>query len=580
MMKLNYKKTIFVGFAFFLICAFWQAYDSIVPMMLVNKFGLNQTLSGVIMSLDNIIALFMLPLFGALSDKTKSKFGRRTPYVVLGTIVAACSFFCLTFADNAQLAKLNVKDGGEFYSQLFEDNYSITNAEYGAFTNTSVPKELKIKDYAANVVFNKNYDELTDAQKTEVKEWYTGINEEYLKDHAARETVYGYRNGKYFELTVEKDGKTTVYKDGEGNIVDKSYVKNAYTNLVNPALNKYAWKQTTSNPVPLVLFGLLLLLTLIAMATFRSPAVALMPDVTVKPLRSQGNAIINLMGTAGGMLVLVLGIVFKTGKTFNQLMSYTGFIGAVCALMIVGLLAFIWKVREPKWVDEMRQDTVKYGLETAEEEKADEGNRKLTKSEFVSLILILASVALWYIGYNAVTSKYSLYATNVLHKDYNTTLLIAQAAAIISYVPVGFLAQKIGRKKSILIGVGLLAAAFFGATFMNANSSVILLDVLFALAGIGWATINVNSFPMVVELASGGNVGKFTGYYYTASMAAQIVTPILSGAVMDLFGSMRPLFYYATIFVAIAFITMLFVKHGDSKPAPKDTFIENLDVDD
>lgn len=580
MMKLNYKKTIFVGFAFFLICAFWQAYDSIVPMMLVNKFGLNQTLSGVIMSLDNIIALFMLPLFGALSDKTKSKFGRRTPYVVLGTIVAACSFFCLTFADNAQLAKLNVKDGGEFYSQLFEDNYSITNAEYGAFTNTSVPKELKIKDYAANVVFNKNYDELTDAQKTEVKNWYTGINEEYLKDHAARETVYGYRNGKYFELTVEKDGKTTVYKDGEGNIVDKSYVKNAYTNLVNPALNKYAWKQTTSNPVPLVLFGLLLLLTLIAMATFRSPAVALMPDVTVKPLRSQGNAIINLMGTAGGMLVLVLGIVFKTGKTFNQLMSYTGFIGAVCALMIVGLLAFIWKVREPKWVDEMRQDTVKYGLETAEEEKADEGNRKLTKSEFVSLILILASVALWYIGYNAVTSKYSLYATNVLHKDYNTTLLIAQAAAIISYVPVGFLAQKIGRKKSILIGVGLLAAAFFGATFMNANSSVILLDILFALAGIGWATINVNSFPMVVELASGGNVGKFTGYYYTASMAAQIVTPILSGAVMDLFGSMRPLFYYATIFVAIAFVTMLFVKHGDSKPVPKDTFIENLDVDD
>lgn len=579
-MKLNYKKTIFVGFAFFLICAFWQAYDSIVPMMLVNKFGLNQTLSGVIMSLDNIIALFMLPLFGALSDKTKSKFGRRTPYVVLGTIVAACSFFCLTFADNAQLAKLNVKDGGEFYSQLFEDNYSITNAEYGAFTNTSVPKELKIKDYAANVVFNKNYDELTDAQKTEVKEWYTGINEEYLKDHAARETVYGYRGGKYFELQVEQNGKTTVYKDEEGNIVDKSYVKNAYTNLVNPALNKYAWKQTASNPVPLVLFGLLLLLTLIAMATFRSPAVALMPDVTVKPLRSQGNAIINLMGTAGGMLVLVLGIVFKTGKTFNQLMSYTGFIGAVCALMIVGLLAFIWKVREPKWVDEMRQDTVKYGFETAEEEKADEGNRKLTKSEFVSLILILASVALWYIGYNAVTSKYSLYATNVLHKDYNTTLLIAQAAAIISYVPVGFLAQKIGRKKSILIGVGLLASAFFGATFMNANSSVILLDVLFALAGIGWATINVNSFPMVVELASGGNVGKFTGYYYTASMAAQIVTPILSGAVMDLFGSMRPLFYYATIFVAIAFITMLFVKHGDSKPAPKDTFIENLDVDD
>lgn len=578
-MKLNYKKTIFVGFAFFLICAFWQAYDSIVPMMLVNKFGLNQTLSGVIMSLDNIIALFMLPLFGALSDKTKTRFGRRTPYIVLGTIVAACSFFCLTFADNAQLAKLNVKDGGEFYEQLFDENYEITNAEYSAFTNKSASEKYEIQDYASKIVFGKNYSDLSETEKNEVKNWYKNINAEYLDDHNMPETVYGYRDGEYFMLTAVKDGKTVVYKRGD-ETVDKSYVKNAYTNLVNPALSKHAWRQTVSNPVPLILFGCLLLLTLIAMATFRSPAVALMPDVTVKPLRSQGNAVINLMGTAGGMLVLVLGIVFKTGKTFNQLMSYTGFIGAVCLLMIIGLLAFVWKVREPAWVEDMHADTVKYGLETEDEEKADEGNRKLTKPELVSLILILASVALWYIGYNAVTSKYSLYATNVLHKDYNTTLLIAQGAAIISYVPVGFLAQKIGRKKSILIGVCMLSLAFFGATFMTAGSSVILLDVLFALAGIGWATINVNSFPMVVELASGGNVGKFTGYYYTASMAAQIVTPILSGAVMDLFGSMRPLFYYAFIFVALAFVTMIFVRHGDSKPAAKDSFLENLDVDD
>lgn len=578
-MKLNYKKTIFVGFAFFLICAFWQAYDSIVPMMLVNKFGLNQTLSGVIMSLDNIIALFMLPFFGALSDKTKTRFGRRTPYIVLGTIVAACSFFCLTFADNAQLAKLNVKDGGEFYEQLFDENYEITNAEYSAFTNKSASEKYEIQDYASKIVFGKNYSDLSETEKNEVKNWYKNINAEYLDDHNMPETVYGYRDGEYFMLTAVKDGKTVVYKRGD-ETVDKSYVKNAYTNLVNPALSKHAWRQTVSDPVPLILFGCLLLLTLIAMATFRSPAVALMPDVTVKPLRSQGNAVINLMGTAGGMLVLVLGIVFKTGKTFNQLMSYTGFIGAVCLLMIIGLLAFVWKVREPAWVEDMHADTVKYGLETEDEEKADEGNRKLTKPELVSLILILASVALWYIGYNAVTSKYSLYATNVLHKDYNTTLLIAQGAAIISYVPVGFLAQKIGRKKSILIGVCMLALAFFGATFMTAGSSDILLDVLFALAGIGWATINVNSFPMVVELASGGNVGKFTGYYYTASMAAQIVTPILSGAVMDLFGSMRPLFYYAFIFVALAFVTMIFVRHGDSKPAAKDSFIENLDVDD
>ena len=317
------------------------------------------------------------------------------------------------------------------------------------------------------------------------------------------------------------------------------------------------------------------------MATFRSPAVALMPDVTEKPLRSQANAIINLMGTAGGMLVLVLGIVFKTGKTFNQLMSYTPFIGAVCLVMVFGLLMFIWKVREPKWVEEMERNSVADGLETEEEAETDlSSHKKLTKSELASLILILCSVALWYIGYNAVTSKYSLYAMNVLHKDYNTTLLIAQAAAIISYIPVGMLARKIGRKKSILIGVALLAAAFFGATFMNESSSGLLLNVLFALAGVGWATINVNSFPMVVELAKGGDVGKYTGYYYTASMAAQIVTPILSGGIMELAGSMRPLFYYAAIAVALAFITMIFVKHGDSKPVESKRMIEHLDVGD
>ena len=306
-----------------------------------------------------------------------------------------------------------------------------------------------------------------------------------------------------------------------------------------------------------------------------------MPDVTEKPLRSQANAVINLMGTAGGMIVLVLGMVFGTGKTYNQLMSYTPFIGAVCGVMVLGLLMFIWKVREPVWVDEMERNSVKDGLETEEEAKVDQiSKKKLTKPEFKSLILILCSVALWYIGYNAVTSKYSLYAMNVLHMDYNTTLLVAQGAAIISYIPVGMLAQRIGRKKSILAGVVMLTAAFFGATFMTENSSIIVLNLLFALAGIGWATINVNSFPMVVELAKGGDVGKYTGFYYTASMAAQIATPILSGAIMELAWSMKPLFYYATVAVALAFLTMIFVKHGDSKPVRKAKIIENLDVDD
>ncbi|MBR1867082.1 MAG: MFS transporter [Clostridia bacterium] len=577
-MKLNYKKTLFVGFAFFLICAFWQAYDNIVPMMLVNKFGLNQTFSGIIMSLDNIIALFMLPLFGALSDKTNTKFGRRTPYIVLGTIVAVLSFFCLTFADNAQLAKMGDINSESFYSELFEQNASITNAEYSSIYNKEAPETYGVKDYASNIVVGKNFDDLSEDEKKEVKNWYTSINSDYFKDKKSPETHYAYTGGVYHALLASDDG--TFYYEENGNkvVAEKTSVKNAYTNLITPARSNYAWQKTAESPIQLILFGLLLLLTLFAMATFRSPAVALMPDVTVKPLRSQGNAIINLMGTAGGMIVLALGIVFGTGKTYNQMMSYTPFIGAVCGLMIVGLLLFIWKVREPLWVKEMSDDAVKYGVEE-KEEKEEEGG-KLTKGERVSLILILASVALWFIAYNAVTSKYSLYATNVLHKDYNTTLLIAQGAAIISYIPVGALARKIGRKRSILIGVAMLTAAFFGAAFMNSNSPMIVLNILFALAGIGWATINVNSFPMVVELAHSGNVGKFTGYYYTASMAAQIVTPILSGFIMDMVGSMSPLFYYSTIFAALAILTMAFVRHGDSKPEAKKSVLEELDVGD
>ena len=593
-MKLNYKKTLLVGFAFFLICAFWQAYDSIMPLMLVNKFGLSQTASGLIMAVDNIIAIFMLPLFGSLSDKVKTKWGRRTPFIVLGTIVAVVAFCSLTFADSRQLANLNANDkmGNSvvFYEELFESNYQIANAESSIIGQGDVPEKFTIKDYASQIVFQKNYNQLNETEKAAVKDWYTHINYEYLTSdgHTAPETSYGYENGEYFAVktVVDDAGVKTYYRTtAEGDVkVEKFSTHNAYTNLVNPAISSYAWGQTKANPVPFILFVILLLVTLLAMATFRSPAVALMPDVTPKPLRSQANAIINLMGTVGGMLVLVLGIVFKTGKTFNQYMGYTWYVVAVCAIMVVALAMFIWKVKEPKWAEDAEKQNAELEKEQAPEAEqakapsADEKPHVLSKAERKSLILLLASVALWFIGYNAVTSKYSLYATNVLHMDYNTTLLIAQGAAIAAYLPVGLLAQKIGRKRSIMSGIIMLATAFIGATFMNANSSVFIMNVLFTLAGIGWATINVNSFPMVVELAKGSDVGKYTGYYYTASMAAQIVTPLLSGFIMDVMGSMRPLFPYAAIFVCIAFVTMFFVKHGDSKPIAKKG-LEALDAD-
>ena len=319
-------------------------------------------------------------------------------------------------------------------------------------------------------------------------------------------------------------------------------------------------------------------MTLLAMATFRSPAVALMPDVTCKPLRSKGNAIINLVGTVGGLVVLGLGLVIKVGEgTMHNLMPYYLI---VCAVLLVGLIIFCLTVKENKWAEQMLIDTEKYYPENDQQvEDKETSGKKLSKKELKSLLLILSSVALWYMGYNAITSKYSLYADKVLKQSYDLTLLIAQGAAIISYLPVGIIATKVGRKKTILAGVIMLALSFFFAIFVSANSSALIMYLLFALAGIGWATINVNSFPMVVELAKGGDVGKYTGWYYAASMSAQVLTPILSGAIMDLAGNMLPLFPYACVCVALAFITMVFVKHGDSKPVKSKSVLESFDVD-
>ncbi|MBQ8434338.1 MAG: MFS transporter, partial [Clostridia bacterium] len=556
-MKLNTKRTILVGFAFFLISAFWQAYDAIIPLMLTNKFGLDQTWSGLIMSLDNILALFMLPIFGALSDKTNTKYGKRKPFVVIGAILAVVCFVGLSFVDAAQLQKIKDENvtNATYWEQRAE--YQLSNREYHSITNANVDEKYDLDDYASLVRYNKRYDSLTDAEKAELQTWYEGLDYDAVYSFDTETDTY------------------TIYANKDA-VPEGVRTTSTYSTLISGAESLFAKEVTKGNVFVLVIFIIILLMTLISMATFRSPAVALMPDVTVKPLRSKANAIINLMGTAGGILVLLLGMVFGTGKVQNQLMDYRWFVATVCGIMLIALTVFILTVKEKKWNQEMLDEQAKLDAEEQNNQpqqptEAPVVSDKLPKDKLISLIFILASVAMWFTGYNAVTSKYSVYAVNVLNKDYNTTLLIAQAAAVVAYIPVGIVASKLGRKKTILIGVGMLFTAFFGATFITASSPDFVITLLFALAGIAWATINVNSFPMVVELAQGSTIGKYTGYYYTASMAAQVITPILSGFLMDTFGTMSILFPYASIFVAIAFVTMCFVKHGDAKPEqPKD----------
>lgn len=426
-MKLNSKRTVLVGLAFLSICAFWQVYDNVIPLILKDTFGVNDTYIGVVMALDNILALFMLPLFGKFSDRTSTRIGRRMPYILAGTAMA---LVCLLLMPLAQRMK----------------------------------------------------------------------------------------NG------------------------------------------------------PLFFIGLGLVL--IAMATYRSPAVALMPDVTPKPLRSQGNAIINLMGAVGGMLMLIAMSVFPVTGEAPQYMTVFVLLGIIMAACIA-LLFFT--IKEPDCAQAMQRESAAMGVDDSEEgEGGTDASGHMPKPVRRSLLFILASVFLWFFGYNAVISAFSRYAEQELQGNFATVLLVCTAAAIVSYLPVGMIAACIGRKKTILIGIAMLGTAFFAGMFFHQVTA--LLFIFFALAGMGWAFINVNSYPMVVELSSGKDVGKYTGYYYTVSMTAQIVTPILSGFLMGNIGY-RTLFPYATFFVLASFVTMLFVQHGDTKPVAKKG-LEALDIDD
>lgn len=443
-MKLNAKNTVFVGIVFLTISMFWQVYDSIVSKILDNTFNFGNALRGVIMALDNIVALFMLPLFGTLSDRSKKcRLGRRTPYIVVGTVLSALTFIAVGVS----------ADAGE-----------------------------------------------------------------------------------------------------------------------------------------LVPFLISLCFTLVFMSVYRSPAVALMPDVTVKPLRSKANAVINLMGALGGLISLALIAVLVKEQG-----SYLPLFAVVSGLMLLGLVIFLALVKEPE-LNRLREEAErKYNI-TDEGKDENEGTEKLGRSKLVSMLFLLASVLLWYMAYNAVTSSFSVYAQKIWgirDGSFSLPLMVAQVAAIVMFIPVGMLASKIGRKKTILIGVALMIFAFGAAFFLGSNLFGVKIDlsegiftepmfylmaVFFAVCGIGWATINVNSYPMVVEMSKGSTVGKYTGYYYTASMAGQIATPFLSGLIMDEVG-MEALFAYAAVFMVLALVTMLFVFHGDSKPVPKKDKLENFDVD-
>ncbi len=443
-MKLNNKRTVLVGLAFLSICTFWQMYDSVITKILTETFHLNESITGAIMAADNVLALFLLPFFGSLSDRTSTRLGKRTPYILVGTACAAVFMNFLPVLDNS---------------------------------------------FAAD-----------------------------------------------------------------------------------PA----PWKQ--------IVFVVVLGLLLVSMGTYRSPAVALMPDVTPKPLRSKANAIINLMGAVGGILYLGVAAVMYPNSKIAGLdhVNYQPLFLVVSGIMVAAVMVLLLTIREPK----LAAENAAYEAAHPEENLARDdgsGTEVLPKAVKKSLGFLLASICLWFIGYNGVTTWFTVYVGQVMGQGLggaSTCLMVATGGAIISYIPIGQLAAKIGRKRTIQMGICLLTACFASGYFLTTtfDSINLIMFLVFALVGLAWAAINVNSLPMVVEMCKGSDIGKFTGYYYTFSMSAQVITPIVAGTLLRNVGYWT-LFPYAAVFVALSFVTMLFVKHGDSKLIAKQG-LEAFDIED
>ncbi len=454
-MKLDYKKTFLIGLVFFSITMISSLHDSLTPKILYS-FGVGETAIGTIMAVDNILAIIMMPLFGWFSDKTNTKYGKRTPYFFWGTIFSALFLVLLPIADSMR----------------------------------SLP-----------------------------------------------------------------------------------------------------------------MFIAVLCVFLLSLATYRSPGVSLMSDVTPKPLRSKANGVINLMGALAGIIaILLMNFMYKERIMqweYNALGDKLPILGSdgmpilnpdvnniplyacVAVIAIAALILYLCFIKENELVSRREAVEKEYDIYDEIETHGEKIKAALSKEEKKSLILILCAIFLWFFGYNAVFTFFSNYAAIVLNIEgggFAKYVLLSAAAGVLTFLPAGFISAKIGRRKTILAGIIILAAAFSLGVFIREVN--LLIYIMFIFAGSGWALINVNSLPMIVEFAKAGNIGQFTGYYYFASMCAQTLTPIICGALIEyLILGYRILFAYGAAFIMLAAIPMLFTKHGDGKPIKTKGILESFDVD-
>ncbi|MDD2426612.1 MAG: MFS transporter [Eubacteriales bacterium] len=435
-LKLNYKQIFLIGFGFLASSLAWSIYNSQVPLILEKRFQLSGVLIGTIMTIDNFFGVIFQPLVGAASDRTRTRIGRRMPWIAVGIPICAL-FFSLAPLQNTLWA---------------------------------------------------------------------------------------------FMLSI-------------------------------------------------IIFNLV-------MSLWRSPVISLMPDVTARPLRSKANGVINMMGGIGSILAFFFGGMLSD---LREDKFYAFFMASV--VMMIALFILLKYVREPdaltyreeynlpikdstanRWAREAREELANDPHAKDEEEAEAGGGKKhslaaflnLPKAERRSLLFILLAVFSWFMGFNAIETFFTIFATNTYDiSGGSATMMLAgfSLTFLVFAIPAGMLGQRIGRRRTILLGLIGIVLLFLP---ILARPQQWLVQALLIAGGICWAFININSLPMVLEFSSNKTVGTFTGYYYFFSFTSAIVSPILYGYIKDLLDSHAYLFAYSVICFALAFVFMLFVKHGDN----------------
>lgn len=615
-LKLNYGITFKVGFAFAIVQIFWTAYDFVVPLLLENAYGLPSWARGLIMGLDNLLALFMLPLFGKLSDnshgKLAKKFGRRTPFILIGTICAALLMVFVPVATLGQQRTATDYVNTQIEARLDED--AFMEPLLTEWYENSEKKVQGSANYCDIDYLNAN--NMTKEDFVAIRK-YEGISSKKAVLNLLGAVTYSYNGEAIEDLNAESPIAGKTYQD----LIDSN---DNYAKYVESGMSAYKSDQIFNKFTSakdgiksIAIYMVILLLVLIAMATFRSPAVALMPDVTPKPLRSQANAIINLCGGIGGAIAFLIYTIALFNPTIN---TYVIIFASVAAGMLLLLAGFLALVKEKKLVErcqeickeyeiddfaeeenketqeteeeltenvvedaeakeQVSEETVQFAKDVVENAKKKHANPKVwwngktkdEKSKLVSFWLILASIFMWFMGYNAVSSNLSVYTTKALNLSAGIASIISGVSmgiSAIAFIPVGYMAAKIGRRKSIMIGYALAVVSFILICFaimqgQGVSLKTVLFTLFYLISGFGLIIANVNTFPMVTELSTAENVGAYTGYYYVATMSAQAITPFVAGWVMDLV-AYKYLFLYSAICIVIAILLMLFVKHGDS----------------